>query len=318
MPLLDSLLEDELLVSELQTPLKEIFLAIRTDSTRGDGTRENPFAAQTATLFDTILRDYRIDNVVFRLGPGLFRTAGGVFSGNTLPVILKSGQRIAGAGMFNTILRLTCVPPGNELMRGIITLGQDIDQQYNEIEISDLTIDCNLGDQPKLAAQAYPLMWQYAIFLNGRNNRIRRVRVINFGTRTPQYLNGVEQGANSHEAFILSNGGPESVIEDCIIEQPYLGTARETTICSTGGEASSLRNNFFDLSFVNPRNGFATKVLKVEVTVGSSFDTVTVYTQFPHNVWVKHFDAARGPDYIELKGSDVSAFNGRWEVTHHR
>jgi hypothetical protein len=50
MSLLDSLLGDQLASSEVPSPMKEVWLAIRTDGNGiGDGSRENPFAANTPT-----------------------------------------------------------------------------------------------------------------------------------------------------------------------------------------------------------------------------------------------------------------------------
>src|SRR5258708_3176210 len=51
MPLMDRLLTDGLLASEL-SHVNEVFLAIRTDDSSGDGTRENPYRANTAHDFD--------------------------------------------------------------------------------------------------------------------------------------------------------------------------------------------------------------------------------------------------------------------------
>jgi hypothetical protein len=125
MSLLDSFIEDQLLAAELKqtlsgTPtvgLQEIFLAIRTDSDGdpgdpqnpklvGDGTRQNPFAANTAIEFNSVVGSSAFTtNMAVHLGPGLFRTEGGGGSGSVVPLRLFDGMRIVGSGMFKKQLR---------------------------------------------------------------------------------------------------------------------------------------------------------------------------------------------------------------------
>lgn len=54
---LDALIRDGIAESVLAMPNNEIWLAIRTDGVTGDGSRENPFNASTATRFDNIMLD---------------------------------------------------------------------------------------------------------------------------------------------------------------------------------------------------------------------------------------------------------------------
>jgi hypothetical protein len=205
MSLLDTFVNAEKLRSEI-APMREFFLAIRTDGPPdgndmgiipvilGDGTRENPFDASTARRFNRIisLNKGAAGKVVFRLGPGLFRTTGTDNLGLTAspPLVLRSGTRFVGAGMFNTIIRLATIKvPTDPTFRnigGIVSEGLQ-----DNIEISDLTIDCDLEHQPSTPGLDFSRICLGAIFLTGNNNRIRRVRLINFGTRTPIRINRV-------------------------------------------------------------------------------------------------------------------------------
>jgi hypothetical protein len=315
MSLNDSFLEDGLLVSELAKPLKEIYIAIRTDSKPGDGTRENPFDGSTAKKFDQIFFDFRAFNVRFRLGPGIFRTEGADATFATRPLLIFSGCHITGAGMFNTILRLTAASSGNQTtFRHIDLIGKG-SNSVNDVEISDLTIDCNLDDQIPTFGLPYALMSIDAVSIDGANNRFRRVRVINFGNRTPTIRNGVNTLVDSQESWPFFLPGTNVVLEDCVLEKPIVGSGRETTTSAISGPFSAVRNNFYDGAFTNPDNGFSTVVDSITVIPGTPKSTIKVRTRYPHNVWVKKNDPRGRADWIELIGSELIEFNGRWEVT---
>lgn len=311
MSLLDSLLEDTLLASELESPLKEVYLAIRTDGNDGNGTRLNPLDASTALKFDAVVAAHRAPNLGVRIGPGLFRTQG-ADTNAVHPLMIASGMRIVGSGMYNTTLRLTAASVQSSNIRSFaIILGSGT---VNNVEISDLTIDFNLGDQPLTDGLNYARMCLKAIELNGKNNRIRRVRIINFGTRTPGQING-DRTVPSGESFPFFLGGEGMVVEDCIAEQPFLGCGRETTLFVMSGPHAVVRNNYINCAYVNPQNGFTTRVDSITVIPGSPLATIQVRTRFPHNVWKTKYDNNLPADWIELSGSDLPEFNGRWQVT---
>jgi hypothetical protein len=71
-------------------------------------------------------------------------------------------------------------------------------------EMSDLTMDCGLDDQPLVvnAPNSWPQSMCSAFWLAGRNIVIRRIRIVNFGTRAPVYINGV-LGGISRQVFGL-------------------------------------------------------------------------------------------------------------------
>jgi hypothetical protein len=110
--------------------------------------------------------------------------------------------------------------------------------------------------QPSSVAR---ISWQrisalYGAGLVGYGNDItfRRVRIINAGTRTPldEYPTG--QIAQSLECFPMWNQGERALIEECIIEQPNLNPARETTVMSCYGVNSVTRNCYINMDMVNP------------------------------------------------------------------
>jgi hypothetical protein len=255
MSLLDDLLEVDLLATELKqilvgTPpsgVPEIYLAIRTDADPGpnldqpqmlgDGTRANPFAANTAAQFNVVLRfKAQATNMTIHLGPGLFRTEGGYDSLSTAegaspnPFRLFDGMRIVGAGMFNTVVRLVSRQGLVNRERQMSVIGGVLGDTTNNVEISDLTIDCNLGDQPWTPGKNYACMSQSAINLNGNNCRLRRVRLINFGTqRFPHNVCASRPYSGGGSDYIEINGAtPSGYNNRCQVTSPEGGSWRHS------------------------------------------------------------------------------------------
>lgn len=109
-----------------------------------------------------------------------------------------------------------------------------------------------------------------------------------------------------------------SVIEDCIFEQPYPGPGREVTCTVLGGGlatvndpvnklhlqpfGSVLRNCYFNFDYINPRPGNPVKVCSSSFEPGK----VTVNTEFPADVQVD--------DYVEIYGCNAVSLNGRHKI----
>jgi len=230
MSLLDILLVTELTDSVVAGAAlaREVFIALRRDGEVGKGTEDNPYDGSTAAAFDAVMNSLSGLETV-RLGPGVFPTARGFL---WLP---KSGQRIVGSGMFATIIRLVLASPQSGQSQYVFGLTRTA---LSGFELSDLTIDCNLAGQPNTGSDEYPRIAEGGINLHGSDILIRRVRVINFGTNTPIWEYGQSTPPASWECFPLSvafarpldNPAPKNcVVEDCIVEQPALNNARETT-----------------------------------------------------------------------------------------
>jgi hypothetical protein len=331
MSLLDALLEDELLASEL--PLRqEVWLAIRTDSDGiGDGSRENPFSANTPTSFAAAMNQCGANTTV-HLGPGIFRTRG--TNGNGYSDLLPSqrwvpqaGQKIVGSGMFATTLMFVWdLDPALGDAPGQRHYMISSPEFLSSFEISDMTLDCNLQNTPFEPDRKLTVT---ALAIAGDNALVRRIRVINFGTRTPFTVDGENAPSNAtYEGFPLRIGGRtvtvpsfNSVMEDCIFEQPHTGPAREVTcVTVVGGIAVILpsegllhlqplgcvaRNCYLNFDFINPRAGNPVPI--TSISFAGSPSTATVGTQFPHNL--------EPGDYVEIYGSDVAALNGRFAAT---
>src|SRR5713101_5167588 len=88
----------------------EVWLALRADgaanipSTPTSGTAADPYDASSPTLFSDRMNSFQ-PNTIIHLGPGVFQTFGFVYGGaNTWQP--KSGQKIIGAGMYATTLKV--------------------------------------------------------------------------------------------------------------------------------------------------------------------------------------------------------------------
>lgn len=97
------------------------------------------------------------------------------------------------------------------------------DQRADKAEVSDLTVDCNLGENRGTAVGAVSLI--------GSHTRVRRVRAINFGTEAPPecfVISVAGAHPNIHQRDTI-NEIQNCVIEDCIVEQPSENNTHETT-----------------------------------------------------------------------------------------
>lgn len=166
--------------------------------------------------------------VAVRLGPGTFQTKG--YAPNVAASwIPRSAMKIFGAGIDVTLLRLQGAAMDNNPY-GYAAISDPYDIYHDGFEASDFTIDCNIAAQPS------QLVTCDAVVVNGTHNRLRRLRVINFGAQTispiqvqcfPLYLGTYQLPINQPAV-----SGVADVIEDCIVEQPGLNNALETSCLS--------------------------------------------------------------------------------------
>jgi hypothetical protein len=176
---------------------RHVWFALRTDGRPGDGTLTEPFNGANYGL-DAKLGEFssqRITNLNVHILPGIYDTRG---SAAWTP---RSGWKIHGAGMDVTTLRLI----GDATVRAIIATFH-WDTQFN-IEISDLTLDCNYS-------KTNQVIYANAINMAGGNHAIRRVKAIHAYGVFPAFENfviGISSGWTG-EAGINSRG---NVIEQC-------------------------------------------------------------------------------------------------------
>ena len=140
---------------------REIWISLRTDEAPGEGTLASPFNG-TGTRLDALLRDLsvvrQVTNITVHFLPGIYETQG------VLQWHPRGGWKIRGAGIDVTTLKLVNV--SNNVYAVIHTL-HDV---WDDVEVSDLTVDCNYSaTNPNYAG---------AVILTGSNHMIRRVKAI--------------------------------------------------------------------------------------------------------------------------------------------
>ena len=288
-PLIDALLLE---------PDSYEYYVVAGESSGGSGTIDDPFVVDDREAFDSLMDSFQPFTTI-HLGPGEFETAGHIDGWQP-----KRGQRIVGAGIDVTIIKLAISNPSAGILH--FALGADDAALVDEFEASDLTIDCDLANQtPDVAAGGVKVF--------GTHIRLRRLRVINFGTRTMD-----EAGA----AIVTAGAFPDNpepfdcVVEDCIIQQPFSNSVRETVcIMFAGGESSSdgvmayhrgcvVRNCFIDCNYIHNEAPIIT------IEVDSENKTAEATTKVAHDLtaWAVITGA--------LENSEPSThFNGSFEIT---
>jgi hypothetical protein len=225
-----------------------------------------PTAARVTFLFDKILRDLP-SNTRVNLSPGVFQTRGyapqGV--GSWQP---KAGQKIVGSGMDVTTIQLVGAAVADQHYHAIgmnlTPSGTTPATPVDGFEVSDLTIDCNLDNQPLRGTGQYTPVACGGVRVFGSHCRIHRVKAINWGSKTLKegcfVLSVIDASAAttdaSGQAVVQETTG--SGIEDCVAIQPSPNCARETTVLHLGGlknaqnqaqgfaTAPFIRRNFVD------------------------------------------------------------------------
>lgn len=190
-------------------------------------------APMGAEQFDAIMGSAPA-NAVIHLGVGEFETKGFMHSiGGWHP---KTGQRISGAGMGLTTIKLVgATKPYTGDEYHCIKFPFDPALSPDCFEVSDLTIDCNSDGQldPQVSCGAI------AVPAGGRHVRLRRVRVIDFGSHGPSW--------GYRENFVLYIAGPNTVdcvIEDCVAEQPSPKVAYNSIVLLVGGSFDDKRTYY--------------------------------------------------------------------------
>jgi hypothetical protein len=113
----------------------------------GNGTWDDPFDASDETKFDEIMSNSAKtpDGGTVRLLPGIFKTKGhtGTNSGGGNWAARK--MRILGSGMGVTTLKLVGMTTANATRYAVGIPFDAAGTGLDSFELSDLTIDCNLG-----------------------------------------------------------------------------------------------------------------------------------------------------------------------------
>lgn len=192
-----------------------VWIAWRTDGIPGTGVEHDPYDGSSVLKLDQLLRGLPI-NTTIHFGPGVFETQGaGVES--EFPVKHwrpRTGWVIIGSGIGVTTLKLV----NTEIDDSYYWLISNVplkDGMINDVEIRDLTLDCNIQGQS--AAVAVGGFW-----LHGNRIKIERLQITNWGSQGLVFL----------EAFACGGGNAspnfgnlyDMIIDGVIINNPGFST----------------------------------------------------------------------------------------------
>lgn len=205
------------LISTLGTVADEVWISpVGTDNT-GSGTAADPYVCSSQSSFDALMDGSTIPtNSIIHLMAGTFLTQG--------QIEVKSAWKVRGAGIDVTIVRI--VPLSSAPAGGYVHAFGGPAWYYNTtgfggvgdgVEVSDMTIDCNLQNQAISTACG-------AVFLQGANTKISRVKAINWGSTSSGTENFIfDISAGWLNPMAITN----CLIEDCIVEQPAQVTLQQ-------------------------------------------------------------------------------------------
>ena len=239
--------------------------------------------------FDERMRDVPA-NAAIHIGPGTFETRGSAEGLSAPPGWRpKNGQRIVGAGMGLTTLKLVgaTVPfPGG---KAAVIVSDEL--LSNGMEVADLTIDCNADGQPSdlSPVDAGPEQIVCAAILvsgGGRHFYGRRIRAVNFGALFRDFYS---------ENFVLyatpsnSNEMVNAIWEDCVAEFPSPNNRSNSFMFLAGGTGerdyggpvmTRGRGCVIRNCYVDGRNSYGA-VVPIQ-SISYSGTQVTVRTKVPH------------------------------------
>ena len=210
---------------------KEVWLALRADGQRGTGAAFDPYDVSSPTLFADRMSSFQ-ENTTIHLGPGIFQTFG--YSGGAKDWQPKSGQRIVGAGQYQTILKVVGATTQTGLTFGV---GHDLVSNFlYGFEASDFTVDCNMRGHQGLGVAIA------AVSARGQRIRLRRIRAIDFGTEA--VASSLLSAGDLLDLESFATKLQEPATED-YVSQFLAGKLRDSTeeLLSnyTGGENNDLR-----------------------------------------------------------------------------
>jgi hypothetical protein len=195
--------------------------------------------------------------LAIHLGPGTFQTNGYAdgISGGWQP---KAGMKMAGSGVDVTTLQLARSLTGAHyyaIGHAVSSGGQPFTVDY--FEVSDLTVDCNLGPFSGTAACG-------AVRVLGNHAKVRRLKVINWGTKSA-----------TRPCFVVSVITATDLIwvEDCGIEECIIVNADGTNV----GPVTLLHCGASEVPPANPQNyGLAPYIRNCFADAGIHIDGIGV------------------------------------------
>lgn len=181
------------------------------------------------------------------LGPGIYQThgdnggRGGVYSWGP-----TQGGRIKGAGKNYTTLQLVGGNT-NPIARVIGNFNGTGMGLYNNLEISDLTVDANMHE----GGNTNSAWVRTGVTLAGNNVQLRRLRVMGFGSRVA----GLEPGGMT--GFTTSPGNLYNLhIEDCEVTAPQTGNKYNPLMIGYEGGGQDTNGNPYYIYNIVVRNNY--------------------------------------------------------------
>jgi hypothetical protein len=222
--LLDALFEDSLLNPPVMQ--QNFYIAIRRDGAEGSGTENDPWNGyyylgdntSNQTRFDWAMSRVPKNSTVF-IGPSDFTTGAEKYFltrgfPNSNGFRVWSGQRIVGAGMGITIIKMIAhTTNAEDFIFSMPTTGGSTDGYLFGLEIADITLNLDL---PNGATQ---ITTASGIFVRGKHILIRRVQVQNMGS-TSSLLTA--RGICAAYANVGFDVPFDAVIDGCVIDPPSL------------------------------------------------------------------------------------------------
>jgi len=216
----------------------------------------------------------------------------------------QNGLRIVGSSMASTTLKLVGASRRNA---DYAAIGLDYFEFADGFQTEDFTIDCALDEQPS----PYVVCGAIRFEGGGRHVRIRRVRAIRFGSRSPDtYI-------ENFVFFIGSDAAKETyhnVIEECVAEMPSPNVYWNSTIFHMGGGWYNGKSLYHRACVLrrNCVNGQIVYGPRVEVdSISFSGTTAIITTKSPHGYSAPGNVSVQG---ILVGGSLVNAFNGVFAI----
>jgi hypothetical protein len=244
MSLLDALLLDPHRIN--------IWIAQRTDGLHGSGTQNDPYDGSTAARLDAILNGLGA-NTRIQFGPGTFQING--YQDGGTGGWLKAAMKIVGSGIDVTTLQLVgaTAPNTHYFAIGHPFTSGGRPNLMDSLEISELTIDCNLAGAATGSACG-------AVRVLGNFARASRLKVINWGKK---------EGAPDCFVIAMITADPPSGvtgviatgIEECVAMTPGNGDEGPITVFHVGpkddtgtnaegcGPGPYIRNCFLDFGW---------------------------------------------------------------------
>ncbi|MBI3867462.1 MAG: hypothetical protein HY299_02940 [Verrucomicrobia bacterium] len=277
-------------------------------------------------LFDEVMRALpKTVPVTVHLGPGLFQTKGyQYYYRDSISFKPFTGLKLRGAGMRVTTLQLAGASYRHQHYHVIgcpdLLYQSDVSDGF---EASDFTIDVNI------AGQFSQQLTCGAVSLRGSNTILRRLRAMRFGRQGAYVQGGIE--SRSPECFVFNVGGSSyannggryecnnSVVEDCIVEQPGLNNVAETTLINTAGSetgkpgqtngtlpipfrSTAVRRCYLDCDFqLNPSS-----IISISAVQDDKLVTATIATAGPHGLVVNDYARISG---VLVTGAPMDGYN---------